>query len=71
MLKYIVFDDDSLVLFNNKYTHNDYRMMGKTPVSAGYYDFEKHEVWGESVSLSLSYNDNDLKIIEDSIINKD
>lgn len=62
-MKYVVYDDDSFSIFPQIINHNDMRIMGKSPVSAGFLIIRKCEgeridvsCGGESLSLGLKSN---------------
>ena len=61
-MKYIVFTDKKFILFDESVSHCDRRLMGKTPMSAGFYG--NGMTYGASMSLSLGSNPDDIKYIE-------
>jgi hypothetical protein len=68
-MKYIIFDNIFPVIFNEAIGHNDIKVSGMKPTSAGFVEiFDDHfsigtEVSGKSVSLNLPSKKEDSKII--------
>ena len=73
-MKYVVYSDDTFSIFPPTLNHSDMRVMGKTPVSAGFVRIDKVSdesdaikvaCYGDSVSLGLkSRHHEDEEVIE-------
>ena len=61
-MKYILFEDNGFVIFDEEQSHANLRLMGRTPKSAGYYS--NGVTYGVSMSLGIGSNPNDIKMIE-------
>jgi hypothetical protein len=73
ILKYIMFDEDTPIIFPGTLNYDEFHITGKTPTSAGYVNIYSTQesgdsvcvhTYGESITLNLQSKEEDNEIIK-------